>query len=308
MKINKETRIGVAVVVILAMFVWGLNFLKGTSLISVRNQYCAVFGDVSGLQNSTRVTVNGMDMGLITDIHFMDQDINRVLVEVSIKRDFTVPSNSVLEIYNTDFMGGKGVRLIPGDSKVPAAPGDTLRSALEQDVLTALRASILPLAEDVSVLVGSLDSLLGDVRETLSPEMRKDLQGVVSEAHTLIAGERVRISQILSSLESFAGNLQENNQQISRIAGNLAVFSDSLATSDLKPAISGIHQTMEQLQILTRQINKGEGTLGRLAYDPSLYTTLDATLARLDSLLADLKNNPEDYVHLSLFGRKKKEK
>ncbi|HEX2616780.1 MAG TPA: hypothetical protein VHL57_04510, partial [Flavobacteriales bacterium] len=51
---------------------------------------------------------------------------------------------------------------------------------------------------------------------------------------------------------------------------------------------------------------QGQGTLGKLMKDDSLYNNLTAASHELDLLLEDLRMNPNRYVHLSLFGKKDK--
>ncbi|MBL7918375.1 MAG: MCE family protein, partial [Bacteroidia bacterium] len=55
-------------------------------------------------------------------------------------------------------------------------------------------------------------------------------------------------------------------------------------------------------------INSGQGTLGKLAKNDTLYMNLNKSSADLDKLLKDLRYNPERYIHFSVFGRKNREK
>ena len=46
---------------------------------------------------------------------------------------------------------------------------------------------------------------------------------------------------------------------------------------------------------------RGEGTLGRLSQDETLYTSLTNAIVSLDSLLVDVKANPGRYVKIEIF-------
>ena len=48
----------------------------------------------------------------------------------------------------------------------------------------------------------------------------------------------------------------------------------------------------------------GEGSLGKLIQDGSLYSEMNESLGQLELLLQDMRENPKRYVHFSLFGRK----
>ena len=55
-------------------------------------------------------------------------------------------------------------------------------------------------------------------------------------------------------------------------------------------------------QFLTK-LNSGDGTLGKLMSNDSLYNNLNLAMADLDSLLIDFRYNPKRYVNVSIFGR-----
>jgi phospholipid/cholesterol/gamma-HCH transport system substrate-binding protein len=56
------------------------------------------------------------------------------------------------------------------------------------------------------------------------------------------------------------------------------------------------------------KINKGEGTIGMLINNDSLYNALEQSAVDLDKLLVDLRENPKRYVHISVFGGRSKSK
>jgi phospholipid/cholesterol/gamma-HCH transport system substrate-binding protein len=49
------------------------------------------------------------------------------------------------------------------------------------------------------------------------------------------------------------------------------------------------------------KIETGDGTMGRLLNDPGVYNELRQSLARLDSLIADVKANPKRYINVKVF-------
>ena len=90
-------------------------------------------------------------------------------------------------------------------------------------------------------------------------------------------------------------------------AGILAeTFADSLNNLELKATVAKANQAMGNLNEITRKINAGEGTLGALVTDKTMYTNLNKALNSFDSLMVDLKYNPHHYF--APLGKKPKKK
>jgi len=52
------------------------------------------------------------------------------------------------------------------------------------------------------------------------------------------------------------------------------------------------------------RLESGEGSMGMILNDKTLYDNLINSSEALDVLLTDLKENPKRYVHFSIFGKK----
>jgi phospholipid/cholesterol/gamma-HCH transport system substrate-binding protein len=58
---------------------------------------------------------------------------------------------------------------------------------------------------------------------------------------------------------------------------------------------------MGSLASVLGKIDRGEGTLGRLVNDTTLYGELAATLRQVRQLTADVQANPRKYVSIEIF-------
>jgi len=56
--------------------------------------------------------------------------------------------------------------------------------------------------------------------------------------------------------------------------------------------------------LLLKDIENGNGSIGKLMKDDQLYVNLQGATKQLEELLKDMKLNPKRYVHFSLFGKK----
>ncbi|HKJ07104.1 MAG TPA: MlaD family protein, partial [Flavobacteriaceae bacterium] len=71
MKITREFKTGFVAVLVIAMFIWGYNYMKGLNLFDGKvNTYFTEYNNVQGLNEASVVTMNGVDVGRVVDISF----------------------------------------------------------------------------------------------------------------------------------------------------------------------------------------------------------------------------------------------
>ncbi len=114
------------------------------------------------------------------------------------------------------------------------------------------------------------------------------------------------LSNSFNNLESLTGNLASKNEQISNTLDNLEGISSELDSVNLYSTFASLDSILNTVKNIMTNIDEGEGSLGLLINDSSLYTNLDSTAYHLDALLKDLQENPGRYVQVSVFGKKDK--
>jgi phospholipid/cholesterol/gamma-HCH transport system substrate-binding protein len=310
MKIKTEIRIGLIVLSTISLVIWGINFLKGKNVLKRTDVYYAVFHDISGLKLSGSVFILGMKVGVINNIDFNNHGYDEILVALAINKGLTIPKNSTIELYSSDIMGNKALRILPSREKENAKFGDTLVSSVQADLIASLQSELAPFKNKAESAISSLDSLVTAFNHVMDPATQKKLQlsiGNLSESTSSLAQQLApggKLQQTISSLATFTKTLSDNKEKLNSIFANMGEITDSIAKSNLKGTILNMNKTFEQTQILLSGINKGNGSLGLLVTNDSLYNNLKSASANLSSLLEDLNKNPKRYVHFSIFGKK----
>ena len=95
---SKELKTGVVAVVIIALFIWGFNFLKGHNLFSGSSRHFFIeYNDINGLNEASLVTINGLQVGKVKDIKFNTNSDRKgkLIVEISLQNDFKFSKNSI---------------------------------------------------------------------------------------------------------------------------------------------------------------------------------------------------------------------
>jgi len=304
MKFKKEVKIAVIVTLIIILFIWGHNFLKGRNLFSAFNYYYASFERVDDLQVSNSVTINGFPVGIVSAIRFENENLDRLLVEIGVKKSYKIPNNSVC-IITGDLLGSKSVTLLLGNSETFLVDGDFLRDSIAPDFIKSITDKLVPIAENADKVIVSIDSLLQVLHHTFDDNIQKNIQSIIANLAQMVDVERMKIAAILSNFESLSSNLEKGNEDILKLITNLTAFSETLSDSDVKGTLDNANGSLIQLNSLLSSINDGHGTLGKFAKDDSLYIYLQRTADDLDKLLIDMRKNPNRYVNFSLFGGKK---
>lgn len=312
MKIRTEAKIGFIVLATIVLVIWGINFLKGRNVIKRSDVYYAVYDDVAGLKLSGSVILSGYKVGMINTIEFMENRLDKIVVAFVVNSEFRIPKNSVAQIYNNDLLGSKVIRIVPSNEKEFCSYGDTLSGAIEADMISKIQAEISPLIKTTNDAVMGIDTLVTSINEILDPATQKKLQSALVNLESTTASLSKQLSpggkldKTFTSLQAFTLMLDTNKDKLSSAFANIESITDSVASANLTQTISNINSTFAQSQLLLQKINSGEGSLGLLATNDSLYNNLVSASGNLSNLLEDMNQHPKRYVHFSIFGKKDK--
>ncbi|OQA02153.1 MAG: mce related protein [Bacteroidetes bacterium ADurb.Bin408] len=318
MKIKREHKIGIVFIAALLLFIWGFTFLKGRDLFLKEKYYYAVYPQVNGLVEGSVVQISGIKVGRIESLYFHPDDAKRIVIRFSVRKSIPVPKNSVARIFSSDLLGTRALELQLGDSKELAEKGDTLRSEIQVSISEEVSIQMLPFKKKAEDLMLSIDSVMAVIQyifnEKTSENIKNSFESIsqtISNLEqtsytfdTLVSQEKGRIQNIFANIESISLNIRKNNQQISNVIENLSSLSDTLAKANFISVINNTDKAMKDVQGIVEKINRGEGSVGMLINNDSLYKNLEKSSLDLDKLLEDMRVNPNRYVHFSVFGRK----
>jgi phospholipid/cholesterol/gamma-HCH transport system substrate-binding protein len=312
MKITREVKIGLIALIAIVLFIWLYSFLKGKNLLTRTAYYYSVYSEIGGLSESNPIEVSGYKVGVVQSIKFIDDGSGRLLVTLSLNKNMRIPVGSIAEITTASLIAGMKIQFKFSDSQEIYQSGDTIPGVLAVSMITKIEEEIMPLKNTINDMILNLDSVLTAVNQTLSPEFRNDLSKSVENINSatgsmakMLKEREDELSSTLANLHTFSEVIAKNSPKIDTAISNLALISDSLAAADFAGTINRLRDATAQTATLLENLNKGEGSAGKLMTDDSLYINLSASLDNLQALLDDMKENPKRYVHFSLFGRKK---
>ena len=290
---KQEVGVGAIVLTGLALFALGLFWFSGKSIGSHGVYVDAVFANVQGLKEGDPVLVSGVKKGRVAKVR-LDR-VGKVTVTLELSSDVSPRIDAGATITSSDLFGAKLVDYFPGAKEEPLPTGRLIIGS-EQPQLADIASGV---ATRTNELIGHASGLVNeqlgvDIHNTMVATQRAmntvtNMGGgpmVNQTTQTLAAIQRVmsRIDTLLGS-----ANPQATGKRIDTLSTNMAKLTEQLS------------QASGTLNGLLTKMNKGEGTLGKLASDSTLYNDLHQTLAAMTALLTDLKERPGRYLNVKVF-------
>jgi phospholipid/cholesterol/gamma-HCH transport system substrate-binding protein len=289
------------------MFVFAAVTIAGALVFIIGNQrnffsrkttYHANFDDVAGLQTGSPVRVAGVTVGTVSDVEIKES--GKIKVEMEVINDAThmIRRGSEAAIGTKGLLGDKLIEITVGDPAEPIwnsndpippqeAKGimDSAERALHEVEGTAhnLRLATDPFADQAF----SLDL------KTTARNLAK-ISGMIAEGNGTV-GRLIRDPKlgddVAQAIISFRGAADE----FSKLAQNLQDITQEVKTGDGtahaiiygedgKKALANLRDASDKVAAIMDKVNKGQGTIGALLVDPSLYEDLKR-------LVGDLQRN-----------------
>ncbi|MDA0874923.1 MAG: hypothetical protein O3C45_07650, partial [Bacteroidetes bacterium] len=226
----------------------------------------------------------------------------KVMAEFHVNPDIPVTEGSYAMVGGFDALGVTRLELVLGEPDAPRIPeGGMVDTRPTTDMLAEFGNRAPGLMDGADEVLTELNAVLKETNRMLStPEsdFRRTLasaQGSVAQIESLLASERDRIASILAGMDSVTSDIDTalgpDGENVSDLMARLNQTLDTLDRD-----LAAFSETNTQLSTLLRKLNDGEGTLGRLINDASMYERMDSTLTGLNNLITDFQENPARYL------------
>lgn len=321
MKYTKEIKVGLFAVVGLLLLIAGYNFLKGFDPLSGYNKYYVVYNNVNGIVKSTQVTINGLKVGQVEDISMVQKgDPTRLLVTLFVEESIKLPVGTTASITSTGLLGSTDIVIVPAEGTEIYNNKDTLVAAYQESLQGSIQKIVDPIKEKSEKVLVTMDNMLNSLNKifdsTGSQKLEssiddfsgtmKNVRNITARFDQLTADEYNSLKGMLNNMEAITRNLKNNNEAIAKAVKNISKITDSVAAADLTATINHTRNVMKEFSTTLDKINRGEGSLGKLANDTSLYSNLNKTSLELNSLMQDMQEYPGRYFSVSVFGGAKR--
>lgn len=304
MRLSKEIKAAFFVLTTILLFIFGFNYLKGSSILDKQKTIYAVYDEVDGLLVGANVMINGLSIGNVTELDFLPNS-TKILVTLKVKDKLNFSSKSTASIYETGVLGGLAISITPVFEKESIIKtGDTLKSNVRPGLTELINRQIEPLSRQLQSTITSVDSIFTGASNVLNRQTQEEIKesiSVLTSAIKAIKNSSIIIEQTLTSKNTQINNTIDNFEKIS---SNLSNVSDELNSFGLSTLLSNLEVSVDGIGSIVNKLESDNSTIGKLINEDEVYNNLNSSIESLNILINDIKANPKKYVHFSVFGRK----
>ena len=288
---RREVWVGAFVLLGLAAILFILFTLGDPGFLRNRYTVTTTVPDAAGIRRGDPVQLRGVNVGRIRGFEIATEGVR---LRLQLDGEYEVPADSRIVLQSQGLLGGTVAEIIPGDSPESLEGGDELSGSAELGVLG-----------DAEALGVRADTVLTRVQQLLSAETvgavsgsAQELQALLTDLSALAAEQRQDLSALTASLQRSAAGVEratsgdELEQTVERIGA---------ITQQLDDAAVSLDRASESLATVLGRLERGEGTLGRLTTDESLYVNLNQAAENLNLLAEDIRQNPRRYLQVRVF-------
>jgi phospholipid/cholesterol/gamma-HCH transport system substrate-binding protein len=290
-KAARDLRVGIFVLLGFIAVVAALFLL--TDPASLRGRYLLITAvtDAGGVRRGDPVLMKGVNIGRVSGFEMTPDEM--VTITMEIEGQWDIPRDSRTLLAGAGLLGGQTLEIQRGTSAEMAEPMDTLRGAGEAIGIMESAQSVTARADQVLIQLNKAldDGTVSSVRGSAA-----DLQILMTDLRGLAAAQRSQLGQLTASLNRTAAGFEPSGAAARQVLAR----ADSAAIALNRTSVT-LDRAATSLEAVMGRLNTGEGTLGKLSRDDSLYVNLNRAALEIGNLAADIRANPRKYVNLEIF-------
>jgi phospholipid/cholesterol/gamma-HCH transport system substrate-binding protein len=326
---RNEVVVGAVVLLAIALLIVGTIWLKGTGFGREETEIRARFGQVGQLLKGNAVKLRGVPIGRVESIE-LDPAGTGVIITMAVDSRVRFPEDPVVILSPESMFGDWQAEIFPrrnfASYDYAEDPDPTVLPGYSLPDISQLTAVAADIADNMSTLsdrfeIAFTDETADNIRKAIQniQQVSDQLTGMVDRQQRAIDEVATNLSQTSESLGKAAETVQRAFAQVETAVGDDRLVSivanverasaqtdsltrELLSTSrQLRAVAATADTTFRSVGAVADRINRGEGSLGRLLADTSLYYGVVETNAEIARLLKDIRENPRRYINLRIF-------
>lgn len=286
---SNEAKVGLLAIVAVAAALYFISRVDDIPAGAERGRGYTLYAeldDVSGVYKATGVYIRGVKVGVVEEIVLRPNDEGETVARLRMRMQPKVKLNkdSTLSAQPSGLLGDKNLVITPGVTKVGESEDSFMQDG-DYFVVSGTGPDINEILERAETMTSDIEQVTTVMRESLGSE----------EAE-------VRMESMLANIERFSADMAEvssaNREALEEVVENLRVLSEELrevagrantgvnnSFDDLEQAADKLDATLASVSSISRKIDDGEGTLGRLINDEGAADGIDSAIDGVNELV-----------------------
>lgn len=304
-ELRLEITVGTFMFAALLSLVFFTIVLSRENIFKPNYPFQVVFDDVMGLRDGDNVVIHGVTIGKVKKLVLQDDGVH---VIASLRRTVIMRRDYRVEIVLSSVLGGRYMQIHVGDPQSEELPqGQVLRGVNPHNLIA-----------EAAIVVANLKDITGRIKQgqgTLGKMIADDT--LYNDARDIVGDLKIalRDNGMLTNLQTSVANLSEISTKINSGEGTLGklvndpeLYDDArevvgeikLAIKDRK-LLENLESTAANLKEISAKINSGEGTIGKLINDDSLYKDARRVINNLEASIDDYRETSPIVTFSSIF-------
>ncbi len=293
MKTRDEVMVGLLVTVAVVVTVLGSLWLARGGLSKGYPLY-AKFPWGAGLKQGQPVLLVGVNVGYVDEVDLHQDGI--LVTTLRIAKDYQVPITSKAAVVPNGIFGDQAVAVTPSKPDPRSfKPGDTIPIGPSTPGISELTTKADSITRSVNAITTALEQQLvaqGGIR---------DLRNTIGATNRLVTEFAAIASEQSRQLSATMTSLRRATTAIDPAKVDSTVSNLRTASANMAEMSAQLKVTSGKLDLIIAKVDSGNGSAAKLLNDPGVYNDVRTLLARMDSLVADIKKNPKRYINVKIF-------
>ena len=295
---DRELLVGLFVILgVVAVFV-ALFTLTDASMFRGRYVVTTLVPNAGGIRKGDPVQMRGVNIGRVQAFRIAPDG---VAIRLEIEGEYKLPSDSHVEIKASGLLGGMTADVVPGSSTSFLRGGETMPGSKP----AAAFDKAGDIAEQAQKTLGRVQALLSQKTVESVESSSVELNDLLKQLSSVTAEQRKELAALTSSLRKSAEGVEKatSGPELQNAVKRL-----DTVTERLDGLTTSLDRSSRSLETVIGRIERGEGTLGRISKDDSLYVNandaavnLNHSLVELRDLVQDIRKQPKKYLKMSIF-------
>jgi phospholipid/cholesterol/gamma-HCH transport system substrate-binding protein len=293
MKTRDEVLVGLIVTAAIVVTVLGSLWLARGGLSKGYPLY-AKFPWGAGLKQGQPVLLVGVNVGYVDQVD-LHQD-GTLVTTLRIQKSYQVPVTSKATVVPNGIFGDMAIAVTPSRPDPRSfKSGDTIPIGPSTPGIADLTSKADSITKSVNAMTTALE------REMVAGGGIRDLRQTIAATNRMVTEFAAVASEQSRNLTATMTSLRRATSAIDPAKVDSTITNFRTASANMAAMSADLKETSSKLDAILAKVDSGNGSAAKLLNDPGIYNDTRALLARMDSLLADVKKNPKRYFNVKVF-------